>query len=200
MSQSEKFLLREFVELRYDQAIIKEQIEAKKPVMLSGVCQRAQTKNSNGRIYPRNILQREITNYMKFVKENRAVGELDHPTTSVVELKNASHIVRDLWWEGDDVLGKFEVLNTPNGKTLQSLLESGVQVGVSSRGVGSLKKNGDTDVVEEDFTLICLDIVNDPSTFGAFLVKENRIIDNAYMNNFTKADKLNRILNSILKS
>jgi len=131
--QSDKFLLREFVELKYDQTAIREQIEAKKPITLSGCFQRANSLNANKRIYPRNILQREITNYMKLVKENRAVGELDHPDTSVVELKNASHIVRDLWWEGDDVMGKLEVLNTPNGKILQSLLESNVQVGSQKR-------------------------------------------------------------------
>lgn len=198
--QSDKFLLREFVELKYDQTAIREQIEAKKPITLSGCFQRANSLNANKRIYPRNILQREITNYMKLVKENRAVGELDHPDTSVVELKNASHIVRDLWWEGDDVMGKLEVLNTPNGKILQSLLESNVQVGISSRGVGSLKKDGEKNIVEDDFLLIALDCVADPSTSGAFLVKENKVLDDNYLNNFTKQDKLNRILNNILEA
>ena len=164
-------------------------------VILSGVMQRCDTRNGNGRIYPENILLREVENYAKLVKERRALGELDHPDDSVINLKNASHIVTSIWAEGKDVMGKIEVLNTPSGGILKSLIECGVKLGISSRGMGSVREsNGDT-IVEDDFQLICFDMVSDPSTPGAFMVTEAK----KHPNIFTKADRLNRIANDILK-
>ena len=196
--ENKKILLTEYMNLDYSRETIKEAVDANEPVALTGIMQRAGVENQNKRVYPRQILEREVNNYMKVVRENRAVGELDHPNESVVELKNASHIVRDLWWDNNDLHGKIEVLNTPNGQILQSLLGSGVTIGISSRGVGSLKKKGETNEVEDDFVLICWDIVSEPSTPGAYLMKEaKQINDDDIMKNFTKNDKLNRILNSI---
>jgi hypothetical protein len=167
-------------------------------IMLRGVIQRSDTLNQNGRIYPRPILEREIINYQKFIKENRALGECDHPDTSVVELKNASHIVREARMEGDTVYGTVELLDTPSGKILQSLIESGVTLGISSRGVGSTKQQGGNLVVQEDFQLICFDIVSEPSTPGAFMIKESRQIRPADLRaTFNRSDRINRIFNDI---
>jgi hypothetical protein len=196
--QQDKYLLTEYTTFNYD--LLKEQVDGSNngSVMMKGILQRAGVLNQNKRVYPKHILEREVKNYMKVVKENRAVGELDHPSESVIELKNVSHIIKELWWENDDLWGKLEVLSTPSGKILQSLVESGVRIGISSRGVGSLTQNGNNNVVEDDYVLICWDIVSEPSTPGAFIMKEGRVIrDDSYMSNFTKADKLHRILNKI---
>ena len=160
---------------------------------MTGVMQRADAKNGNGRIYRKNVLQREIENYHKLVKERRALGELDHPDDSVINLRNASHLVVDVWWDGDDVMGKVLVLDTPAGKVLQELAKAGVTLGISSRGLGSVKEEMGNTIVEDDFQLICFDFVSEPSTTGAFMMKEHK-----EPNIFTKADKINRLLNDIL--
>ena len=125
--------------------------------MVKGVLQRANAKNQNGRVYPKDILKREVTKYMgREVKENRAYGELDHPESSVVELKNTSHIVRDVYWRGDEVMGTVEILNTPAGKILQEIINAKCTVGISSRGMGSVKQISEdgTVAVEQDFELM----------------------------------------------
>ena len=168
-------------------------------IMLSGIIQRANTLNQNGRVYPSSILQREIMNYQKLIQENRAMGECDHPDTSVVELKNVSHIVREAKMQGDDVYGTIEILDTPSGKIIQSLIESGITLGISSRGVGSTQRKGDTQVVQEDFQLICFDMVSEPSTPGAFMLREGKNITQRDLDKtFNKSDKINRIFNEIL--
>jgi hypothetical protein len=168
-------------------------------VVLSGIIQRANTLNQNGRVYPHTILQREIMNYQKLIQENRAMGECDHPDSSVVELKNVSHIVREAKMQGDDVYGTIEILDTPSGKIIQSLIESGVTLGISSRGVGSTQRSGETQVVQEDFQLICFDMVSEPSTPGAFMLKEGKNINKKDLNKvFNKTDRVDRIFNEIL--
>jgi len=168
-------------------------------IMMKGILQKSDTLNQNGRIYPKPILEREIRNYQKFIVENRALGELDHPDSSVVNLKNVSHIIREAYLEGDVVYGTVEVLDTPSGKILQSLVESGVKLGISSRGVGSTRKQGDYQVVQDDFQLICWDYVSEPSTPGAFMMAEGKSLDpNALKGIFTKSDRINRIVNDIL--
>ena len=139
-------------------------------LILSGRLQTADKKNGNGRVYPADVLKREIGNYMNIVKDNRACGELDHPDDSVVNLKNVSHIVTDIWWEGKDVMGKIKVLDTPSGRILKDLVNAGVKLGISSRGLGSVKEsmNG-TVTVENDFQLICFDMVSEPSTPDAYV-------------------------------
>ena len=169
-------LLTEWTPLSYTSKTIKESKEKNSgKILLNGILQKADTLNQNGRIYPRTILEREIMNYQKFIKENRALGECDHPDSSVVELKNVSHIVRAARIEGDSVFGTIEILDTPSGKIIQSLIESGITLGISSRGVGSTKSQGSTQIVQEDFQLICFDVVSEPSTPGAFMIKENKI-------------------------
>jgi len=170
-------------------------------VVMKGILQKSDTLNQNGRIYPRNVLEREVRNYQKFIVENRALGELDHPDSSVVNLKNVSHIVREAYLDGDVVYGSVEILDTPSGKILQSLVESGVKLGISSRGVGTTKKQGDYQIVQDDFQLICWDFVSEPSTPGAFMMAEGRQINPDELQRvFTKSDRIDRILNDILAS
>ncbi len=169
---------------------------------MKGILQKADTLNQNGRVYPRVILEREVRNYQKFIKENRALGELDHPDSSVVELKNASHIIREAHMEGNICYGTVEILNTPSGKILQSLVESGVTLGISSRGVGSTQPQGELQIVQDDFQLICWDFVSEPSTPGAFMMKEGREISSKqlseiYTSFFNKSDRIYRIFNEI---
>lgn len=167
--------------------------------IMRGILQKANTLNQNGRVYPLDILEREVRNYQKFIAENRALGELDHPDSSVVELKNASHIVREAYMQGDICYGTVEILDTPSGKILKSLVDSGVTLGISSRGVGSTKREGDYQVVQEDFQLICWDFVTEPSTPGAFMMKEGKEINESDLNRvFTKSDRIDRIFNDIL--
>ena len=143
-------------------------------VYLSGRIQTADKKNGNGRSYPYKVLKREIDNYKKVVADNRACGELDHPDDSVINLKNVSHIVTDCWWEGKDVMGKIKVLDTPSGRILKDLIKAGVKLGISSRGLGSVKESLGSTIVQEDFELICFDIVSEPSTPNAFVFPKDQ--------------------------
>ena len=170
-------------------------------VVMRGILQKADTLNQNGRIYPMAVLEREVRNYQKFIAENRALGELDHPDSSVVNLKNVSHVIKEAYLEKGVVYGTVELLDTPSGKILQSLVESGVKLGISSRGVGSVKKQGDYHVVQDDFQLICWDYVSEPSTPGAFMLPEGRTINSSELRNiFNKSDRIDRIVNDILSS
>ena len=200
---SEKKLLREWYAMEYKPELIKEAKSGNKKITLKGVIQRAETKNQNGRIYPRSILQREMENYMKAIRERRAVGELDHPERSTVNLTEVSHLITDCSWEGDTVMGVIEVLPTPKGKILESLLEAGVTIGISSRGVGSTDKQhtqeGPVDMVNDDFQIICYDIVSEPSTPGAYLFKEGKSLDLDPRRTWNKADRMWRALNEITR-
>ena len=168
-------------------------------IIMKGILQKADTLNQNGRIYPIDVLQREIRNYQKFIVENRALGELDHPDSSVVNLKNVSHVIKEAYIENGVVFGSVELLDTLSGKILQSLVESGVKLGISSRGVGSTKKQGDYFVVQDDFQLICWDYVSEPSTPGAFMLPEGRKIESAELQKvFNRTDRIDRILNDII--
>ena len=165
-------------------------------MILSGIMQMTETKNGNGREYQHATMVREVRNYQKLVKENRALGELDHPDDSVIILKNASHMVTAIWMEDKNVMGKIKVLDTPSGKILQELVNGGVTVGVSSRGMGSVREEMGRTIVEDDFQLICFDMVSEPSTPGAFMMKEAK--DLSQSNIITKADRINRLLNEVL--
>tara|TARA_R110000824_G_scaffold69764_1_gene179572 strand:- start:197 stop:808 length:612 start_codon:yes stop_codon:yes gene_type:complete len=198
-----KVLLREYYEL-CDGGICQDLLtESEKAevanggMYLTGMLQCGDTKNGNGRVYPTKILMREINNYKKLVKENRALGELDHPDDSVINLKNASHMITDCWMDGPKVMGKAKVLDTPSGKILRSLVDSGVKLGISSRGLGSVRESQEGTMVEDDFQLICFDFVSEPSTPNAFMeLREGKSLSEP--NIFTKADRINRALNDIL--
>ena len=199
---AKKKLLREYYELcdgGVCQDLLTEEekrlVKNGKATFLSGVMQKCDALNGNGRVYPRKILEKEIKNYKKLVDERRALGELDHPDDSVINLKNASHMVTDIWWDNDDVMGKVMVLGTPSGQVLKALVEAGVRLGISSRGLGSTKEKDGKTLVEDDFQLICFDFVSEPSTDGAFMVSEG--LEKQLDNVFTKSDKINRALNEI---
>ena len=192
-------VLREWTPISCSKEMIKESKEKYGKIMLKGIIQRANTLNQNGRIYPKSILEREVMNYQKLIKENRALGECDHPDSSVVELKNVSHIVREAYMTGDDVYGTIEVLDTPSGKIIQSLIESGITLGISSRGVGSTSSKGSTQVVQDDFQLICFDMVSEPSTPGAFMLREGKTIQRKELDKFfNRTDKIDRLFNDII--
>jgi len=145
--------------------------------LVEGILATAEVKNGNGRYYPKELWEREIDKYMTCIKENRATGELDHPDSSIISLKNVSHIIRDIRWDGDKVMGKIEILPTVSGNILKALIENNVQVGVSSRGMGSLKPLGEgTMEVQDDFELLCWDFVSTPSNPGSYmnLVREGK--------------------------
>jgi len=194
---TKKYVLQEFMTLDYSNDLLtEEEREGNRSgihLVVAGKIQCAGKPNGNGRIYEKAILEREMKNYDKLVREGRAIGELDHPDTSVVELKNASHLITEVWWNGDDVMGKMKILNTPAGQVARALVEGGVQLGISSRGLGSTRQEKGYTMVEDDFQLLCFDLVSEPSTSGAFLVAENKI--KTYL---TKADRINRVLNDIL--
>lgn len=174
-------------------------------VIVSGVLQRAEAKNQNGRIYPKKILMREVQKYQQNqIKENRALGELDHPDSSVINLKNVSHNVLEVKWDGDDVVGKVEILPTPSGNILKQLLGAGIRLGISSRGMGTVEEISENTVqVQDDFELIGWDFVSNPSTHGAFMYpsghqNEGLIREGISLETITKIDpKIQRIHNNI---
>ena len=160
--------------LQYNAANLKEAINKNGIVKVRAILQRANAKNENGRIYPKDILMRESQKYLEnFVNKRSALGELDHPESrTVVNLANVSHNITEMHWEGDDLVGTLEVLSTPSGNIIKELIRNGIRLGISSRGVGSVKPSAmeeNTVEVEEDFNLICFDVVSNPSTQGAYL-------------------------------
>jgi hypothetical protein len=186
--------------LDYNSDMIKESKEKFGKVRLKGIMQKADTLNQNGRVYPKDILEREVRNYQKFIVENRALGEADHPESSVVNIKNVSHIVKECYMDDRGVVyGTIELLDTPSGKIIQSLIEAGVKLGISSRGIGSTKKQGEHVIVQEDFQLICFDMVTEPSTTQAFMLPEGRrLIQPSTEQVLTRSDKIDRVMNDII--
>tara|TARA_R100000008_G_scaffold86256_1_gene78598 strand:- start:73 stop:714 length:642 start_codon:yes stop_codon:yes gene_type:complete len=211
---NKKYVLREFYELCEGgvcQDLLTEEekrmVKDGDAMFLTGIMQKYDVENGNGRVYGKKVLEREVKNYKKVVEDNRALGELDHPETSVINLQNVSHIVTDVWMDKEKVMGKIKVLETPSGKILKSLVESGVKVGISSRGLGSVTKRDNKSYVDDDFQLICFDIVSDPSTPGAYMnpdddadsmmeIRENKMPIEKI---FNKADRINRVLNLVLE-
>ena len=196
-------LLTEYRPFKTNRQLAEQAIKENKPLIVSGVIQRAGAKNQNERVYPKDILEREIQNYIDGpIKERRALGELDHPESSVVNLQNVSHNINKCWWEGDDVMGEFEILDTPAGNILKALFAAGLTIGVSSRGMGSVKELSEgTLEVEDDFELVCWDFVSNPSTHGAYVapkttnitINENKITVPEY-----KYTNVNNIIRDII--
>ena len=156
--------------------------------VVSGILATAEVKNGNGRYYSRELWERELAKYAEFVDGRRATGELDHPESSVINLKNVSHVITETWWQNDHVMGKIEILPTPSGQILGALIKAGVTVGVSSRGMGSLEQRGEVMEVQDDFELLCWDFVSTPSNPGSFMgvlaeSKNPNLIDYRQVNN-----------------
>ena len=164
--------------------------------MVEGILATCNVKNGNGRYYPKPIWKREIDKYMDSVRNNRATGELDHPESTVINLKNVSHNIKDIWWDGDYIMGKIEILPTPSGNILKALIDSGIQVGVSSRGMGSVKQMGETLEVQDDFELLCWDFVSTPSNPGSWMHQSrlNESLGNGSLKDYSKANEIIREL------
>ncbi len=195
---SNKYLLKEFTSFEIDDK--ESQLEPDKEMILKGILQRCNTLNQNGRIYPRDVLTRELNNYMKLIRESRAFGELDHADSAIVNMKNVSHMVMEIWMEGDAVWGKVKILDTPMGNIIRGIIKGGGRPGISSRALGSLAKEGNTNIVQDDLQIICWDFVSEPSTPGAFMMMtEAKLVDSSVSKSiFNKSDRVDRILNDIL--
>lgn len=169
-------------------------------LIVSGVMQRGDAFNQNQRKYPLDVLKREASKYKQtFVVESRALGELDHPESSVVNLANVSHNVVDLWWDGSDLMGKIEILGTPSGNIAKELLKAGIRLGISSRGMGSVKELGEGKVVvADDFEIVCWDLVSNPSTQGAFMDNLNENITQQKTN--SRYARINTLINDIIST
>ena len=166
---------------------------------VEGVMQRAKAQNQNGRVYSKAILERETKKYVdEFVERGNAFGELDHPESPVVSLKNASHIVKELWWKGNDLMGRVELLNTPAGNIVKEIIKAGHTIGISSRGTGSVQQTNEGQLeVQPDFELVCWDFVSNPSTHGAFM---NPVSLNEGKVKVSKYTNLDSIINDILRA
>jgi hypothetical protein len=188
-------LLCEYTELHYNKELLTEALDSNKPLILRNVVlQRANAKNQNGRVYPKEILMREASVYKQnFVNQRRALGELDHPESPVVNLKNVCCNIVGLWTDGDDVRGDIEILTTPTGNIVRELIRNNIKLGVSSRGMGSVKQMSENTVeVQEDFSLICFDVVSNPSTVGAF------ITENVMHQAVAPYDNINKLIHDFL--
>lgn len=198
-------LLREWISLESSDKLIEEAKKAKvdnSPLLIPALLQRADSLNQNDRIYPRAVLEREVANYQKVVSENRSGGELDHPDSSVVALQNVSHKIKEIWWDGDEVKGIVEIHpSLPKGKDALGLLEAGMKIGISSRGVGeTVQTEEGYDMVDDSFMLIAFDLVSEPSTHEAWLMREGKNLDkNEIRQMISKVDRINRIANEILR-
>jgi len=196
-----KKLLIDNIPFKFTKTQILESIEKNQGrLIVQGPVQRAGAINQNGRKYPKPILEREATKYEQTeIAQNRALGELDHPESSVVNLRNASHNILQLEWKGDELWAKIEILNTPSGNILKELFKAGITLGISSRGLGSVNQlDEDTSEVQDDFQLICWDFVSNPSTQGAFMkpISEGKQIKIKE----TKEEKTERLIHEIICS
>lgn len=175
MNQSkDKYIISEFYGFNMDDNLLKEAYENNGTITIKCILQKADALNRNGRVYPYAILKREVDKYNELVKEGSAMGEVDHPSSPIVSLVNVSHIVTKMWWEDTTLFGEIKIADTKAGEIVKGLLKSGIKLGISSRGVGSVKNQGGKDIVQEDFELIAFDIVSSPSTIGAYLFNESK--------------------------
>jgi hypothetical protein len=192
------------------QVLIETQLFSPKPIKLTesitasgnplveGILATVEVKNGNGRYYARKLWERELEKYMQSVNENRALGELDHPDSSIINLKNVSHNIKKVWWNGDNILGAIEILPTPSGNILKALIDSGVTIGVSSRGMGSLEQRGNVMEVQEDFELLCWDFVSTPSNPGSWMYPVKSAMNESLMRDINKYSRINSIVTEIL--
>ena len=171
-------------------------------LILEGIIQRANAKNHNGRVYPKNILERELQKYLEGpIREKRAYGELDHPDSQIVNLKNVSHNILEVWWEGDDVYGRIEILPTPSGDIAKALIKSGCTLGISSRAMGSVQNLDENTVeVQDDLSLVCWDLVSEPSTHQAFIKPVEGLNENIQQISKPSKDykQINEIISDII--
>lgn len=195
--ENNRQLLVDVITLQIKPEILKEANEnPNAPLKIRGVIQRANAKNHNGRIYPLQILKRQVQKYQQAIREYRATGQLDHPESEIVSLKNVSHRITEAHWQGQELVGTIQILPTPNGNIAKNLILAGIKLGISSRGLGSVKRVDDYDLVEDDFQLISFDLVAEPSTKGAYLHAVNQSIHRTQ----DKYSKINGLISQILGS
>ena len=166
--------------------------------LVEGILATAEVQNGNGRYYSRDIWEREMDRYMEVIKENRALGELDHPESGIINLQNVSHNIKDAKWDGDHIIGTIEILGTPSGNILKELIKAGISVGVSSRGEGSVKQIGEVLEVQDDFNLICWDFVSTPSNPGSYMSPAMLNEALSASKNFDKYSKVDKLIKEIL--
>jgi len=197
-----KSLLIEYSIFSPKSTSLTEGLKGSRNLIVEGVVQRADSKNQNGRVYPKDTLERVVEDYIATsIAENRALGELDHPESSVINLKNVSHNITKLWWDGDDLMGKIEILPTPSGNILRELFTNNITVGISSRGMGSVQPLGEGTVeVQDDFELLCWDFVSTPSTQGAFMRPTGLNENYNPKQQSNKYSKINSIVSDIICS
>lgn len=199
-----KQLIVDYIPFEISPQALNEAVNAGGPFTLKGILQKAGQKNHNGRIYPRSVLEREVEKYQQIIKERRALGELDHPDSSIINLKNVSHNVTECHWSGDDVVGTIEILTTPSGNIAKELIKNNVRLGISSRGLGSVRQMSENTVeVQDDFELLCFDLVSSPSTRGAFMninesINHNKSLIKSGSKAIDKYLKIENIIRDIL--
>ena len=194
-------LLTEYRPFKVKKQLVEQSIKENKPLIVRGIIQRAEAKNQNGRIYPKEILMREIENYANGpIKEKRALGELDHPESAVINLQNVSHNITEVKIKGNDIYGTVEILSTPSGNILKELFRNGITVGISSRGMGSVEENLSEGTVEvqDDFELLCFDFVSTPSPHGAFMSPVGSLNEGQIKNQEYKYTNVNNIIRDII--
>jgi len=197
--KSECLLLKEFYDLN---DFIKENKTSQNTVFIEGIIQRADKKNQNGRIYPRKVLEKAIDSYKTKIKDNRSAGEANHPNSVDIDLLKISHIIKDVWWQGDDLYGRLQITTNSVGKDIQALINDGLMLGVSSRGYGSVSKKDEDIIVNDDYELVCFDLVHDPSTTGAFALREGvyrKIEENELFTESNKGIKNSNNLNKLVE-
>jgi len=199
-----KQLLIDHTSFRIAKLTLNESKSSSGRMVLEGKLQAADIKNGNNRVYPENILRREVEKYIKGpIANNNAMGELDHPEASIINLSNVSHNITKVWWEGNDVMGRLTLLNTPSGKIAMELVSAGIPLGISSRGMGSVKQLGETVEVQDDFELLCWDLVSVPSTPEAYMQPVGKLssMNESKQHNITKDySKVNSLITEIICS
>jgi len=194
-----KQLIVDYIPFKVSTEAINESIKTGGKLIVKGVLQRADAKNQNGRRYPKHVLTREERKYQELIKQRRALGELDHPDSTVINLNNVSHNIIEMHWDGNDLVGTVEVLSTPAGNILKELFKSGITVGISSRGMGSVRELEEGMLeVQDDFELLCFDFVSNPSTQGAFLQPIQESVNRGLISKANKFDRLNQIVSDII--
>ncbi len=201
-SQDRQLLIQQISYIKYNPQQLNQDLQKNNgKFIVEGVLQKANTPNHNNRVYPKNLLQRQVQKYKtQKIANNQATGQLDHPQSTTVSLKHVCHNILDLWWQGDVLKGKIQILDTPNGSILKQLFKAGIRVGISSRGVGSVKKKGNVDQVQQDFQIVCWDFVSTPSTPGAYMTKINQSKDININNKKQKLNTINCLIGQILNN
>jgi hypothetical protein len=202
-----KQLLIETINFHSNPVILKEEKGRGRNIFVEGILATAEIKNGNGRYYSRELWEREIDSFNQKISQNstEACGELDHPESQIINLKNTSHVIRKTWWDGDDIMGLIEVFNDPgefgtqSGRIVGALIKNGLNVGVSSRGMGSLEQKGELMEVQNDFNLICFDFVSNPSNPNSWMKQlSSNLNENKIVSTLNKYNKVNSIITDIL--